>query len=43
LLNIEDSIIKKPDNFDDPSDEEDEEDEEESLKDMFNVEAEDIH
>ena len=42
ILNFDDSIIKKLDNENDSGDEEEEEDNE-SLKNMFNVEAEDIH
>lgn len=43
LLNFEDSVIKKTDNNQSEEEDLDEEDEEESLKDMFNTEAEDIH
>ena len=42
ILNIDDSIIRKPENDDKSGDEEEEEDAE-SLKNMFNVESEDIH
>ena len=43
FLNIDDSIIKKPDEGDDSGDDEEEEEDAESLKNMLNVEAEDIH
>ena len=42
LMNIDDSIIKKPEGEEDSADEDEEEDAEQ-LSSMFNVEAEDIH
>ena len=43
FLNIDDSIIKKPEEGEESGDDEDEEEDAESLKNMLNVEAEDIH
>jgi hypothetical protein len=44
LLNIDDSIIKKPEIYEGDSEEDEEEEEDaESLKHMLDVEAEDIH
>ena len=40
-LEIDDSVIKKPE--DESEDDEEEEEDAESLKKMFNVEAEDLH
>ena len=40
-LEIDDSVIKRPD--DESEDDEEEEEDAESLKKMFNVEAEDLH
>lgn len=42
-MSIEDSIIKKPELGEESEDDEEEEEDAESLKNMLNVEAEDIH
>lgn len=42
-MNLDDSIIKKPENGEDSGEDEEEEEDAESLKNMLNVEAEDIH
>ena len=43
MLNIDDSIIKRPDGDDESDQDEEEEEDAESFKNMFNVEAEDLH